>query len=168
MRDGEAHDVVGCAGGGWRESVGDELVRRKESLGKSSRPRPLDGILSSTEMLHEEGTTVKHLAGSEVDGEAGPVVVTASLTSGRGERSKERQACARRRKWKGLLHGVHAHGDRHQCTWGGAGRCPKGAGHGSIGAESLTSGPSPFKLFQTNFKLPNFETENRSLPSAQK
>jgi hypothetical protein len=89
--DVDARSAAGCAGGGWSEFVGGELMRRKESSGKSTRPRPLAGVFSSKEMLHEEGTTAMRLAGFEVDGEAGPVVVTASSASSRGEWSRERR-----------------------------------------------------------------------------
>jgi hypothetical protein len=64
-------------------------LRRKESLRKSSQLRLLVDVLSSTEMLHEEETTAKHLAGFKVDGEAGPVVVTASRTVVKSGRERD-------------------------------------------------------------------------------
>jgi hypothetical protein len=59
--------------------------------------------LSGQELPDEEGTTVEHLAGSEVDGEAEPIVVKASKVGGKGGRRTEwsrQKGSGKEVKWK--------------------------------------------------------------------
>jgi hypothetical protein len=63
--DGEACGVVSCAGGRRRESVDGELVRRKKTLGKSLRLRPLADILSLKRQPHVKGKAAVWTSGSD-------------------------------------------------------------------------------------------------------